>query len=493
MYDYSTLPSLVLDQIFGYLDYKERIRAKVCRRWKNEIEFKAKRNDNLIFYIGVYPMNRKWIWSNNKRLIKIENSFKIKKLDFLRSSYTLNHFRRLKKISIFNSVTLFDDMEVERPNEHVNLFGECEELEVYGFRFEGRTVFKLNKLRVLVIAEVGCEHLQLNCPKLEVFICLCNIPEIDYRYANKLKHIECFDDCLNKSTVKFGSLAYLTLFSAGEPIKGDLLNYMPNLKKLILFSKTSKQQLNVLKRQKAYYGLNELKLFCAGFGDDAIIKQNWPDLVFGIDAYTIDDIFVHYTKLTEPITRNSFIDYNALFDKFKILPGDFFTKVRFIKSVRLGKVDSYKHLFEFLKNCPQLDTVRFSPSMISKPEFFDCLFLLTPFIRLLCIRDCKLDMSKLNLTFLLNLHLANVELESTYLPIQFMKKCYKMCKNLCSFKFIQINRLMLDTGFNVVVFKFDGLLNVSNMEGTFLEHFRSLEDVFNYLQTNRMIREHIVV
>ena len=57
MHDYSQLPTLVLNEIFGYLNVEEVKCKPVCRTWKEEIELREKKNDTLVLHLGPYHWN----------------------------------------------------------------------------------------------------------------------------------------------------------------------------------------------------------------------------------------------------------------------------------------------------------------------------------------------------------------------------------------------------------------------------------------------------
>ena len=490
MHSYSTLPSLVLNEIFSYLNYKERIKAKsVCRSWKGEIDYKDKHKDGLIFHFGDYPLNRRWSWSNNRRLIGVENSFEIKSLDFLRLDSTRNYFKSLKKINICNTYTVFTDLDlVERPQKYINLFEQCEELELFGFEFKGSAIFKLNKLRVLVLRKTHCDYLKLNCPKLEVFICWSNIAIIEYKYENKLKYMECYNSCLEfkSSALRFTGMQTLNFYNLSGSIRKDVLSYMPNLKKLLLFTSFGKQDLNELQRQKRLYGLNELEILCSGFKDATVMQTN-SDGTFVLERSCLKAIFNHYPKFVEPIAWDCCIDYNALFDQFKILPKDFFTKVPLVGSVYFHRVENYKHLFEFLKHCPMLDCLTITTCEIQKRGFLNTLFLLTPSLRILNFREDCVKYTSFNLTFLANLKVINIRLEAPFLSLKFLRKIYKFSRYLVSFNYIQSQ--FGSKGFDVSIFKNGGYFNVTNTMGMFRKQFITVEDAIEFFKRDDLIKK----
>ena len=486
MYSYSTLPSLVLDAIFSYLTFKERIKAKsVCRSWKDEIEYKDKRKDSLTFYFRFHPLNTQWSWSNNRGLIGVENSFEIKSLEFLRLPFTLNYFKNLKKINISNRLTFYTGPDrTQKPRNFINLFEQCEELEIYGFAFEGTTIFKLNRLRVLVFKTMYCESMKLHCPNLEVFICWSQVDKIEYKYPNKLNYIECYHYCLEfKLSAQFTNLQTLNFFNLTRPIRSDLLGYMPNLKRLILFSSVGKPDLDKLERQKQLYKMNQLEILSSGF-KDALVKQPISQGMFFLNPSCVKAIFDNYPKLVEPIIWEILVDYNSLFDQFKILPNDFFVKLPLIRNVSIHEIDNYQHLTAFLKHCSMLECLSITTAKIQKPEFLDTLFLHHPSLNSLIFREQSIEYASFDLTFMLNLKLLHVRVLAPVLSIDFLRKIFKFNRYLIIFNYKQQN--FGSKGFDLKIFKHDGCFEIKCNMGI-KNKFRTIEDAIQFLRRNDLI------
>ena len=139
------LPTLALNAIFGYLNCKERIKCKsVCVRWRDEIKLIDKNRESLLLHIGDYPINIKWSNTNNRRLIRHENSFETKDLKFLEHPFTRSYFENVKKLVIYNS-TFLDSKKFQ---QYINSFIKCEEIEIKGFESINKMLINLLKLRV---------------------------------------------------------------------------------------------------------------------------------------------------------------------------------------------------------------------------------------------------------------------------------------------------------------------------------------------------------
>lgn len=499
MYDYSTLPSICLNEIFDYLSFKERIKIKsVCRDWRDEIESKDKKKDAIFFHLHFFPINRKWSWPTNKNLIRIENSFEIKNIEFLRSSFVKNYFKNLKKISICNPFTVYSDQEdVTSIHQYLAHFEQCESLELFGFQLAGKTTIKMKQLKILIMKKAHCNHLVLESPNLEFFSCWSRVKKIDYKNEQNLKYLECYNHCLNfKSNCKFINLESIIFYNqTGQAIRNDLLKYTPKLKKFILFS-SFQNDLSDLRRQRKIYGFNDLKISCSGFEDGVIIRQIDREGAFLIDAMCLEDVFNNYSKFDSPTNLESGINYDTVSRLFKILPDDFFTKVQMIGSLYIDEIENYNHLFEFLKNCPVLDCLTISFCKMTRPYFLDHLFMLTPSLRILAFNcEHRCNYVDFDLTFLNNLKLINVRLEASFLSINFLRKILHFTKHLISFNYVFKKNVYyihhFDPKFDITILKQFGAIHVVNSSGFFREQFNNFEEAINFIRVNPFSRSFI--
>ena len=75
-YDYSRLPTLVLNEIFGYLSVKERIKCKpVCRAWKSRSRAKKAR-DVLILHLDPSFKEFTIVEERSSHVLDIDLSFR---------------------------------------------------------------------------------------------------------------------------------------------------------------------------------------------------------------------------------------------------------------------------------------------------------------------------------------------------------------------------------------------------------------------------------
>ena len=262
MYDYASLPTLVLNEIFSYLSVKERIKCKgVCRAWKLEIELREQQRDTLILHVGPYPWNLRWRQTNNSGLMKFENSFEVKVNP--KHSVSIKLLEKTKKLAILNFSNC--DASLHSPNlqsylDYFKQFEDIEEIEIRNCLLAGTLNFDLPKLKVLVI-EGSLNKLALNCPSLEVLLWNWPIPEIDFRNTKKLKRLICLGW---PATVSFGckleSLEYLELF-ADDPVDDLPLDQMPKLKRLMVYSNNPQTDLEIIREQQKRNSMKNLEIF----------------------------------------------------------------------------------------------------------------------------------------------------------------------------------------------------------------------------------------
>src|SRR5699024_2296909 len=149
----------------------EQIRCKaVCRTWNAEIEQKEKVRDALVLHMGQYLRNMRWTHTNNRGLMKFENSFEVKRLSFLQHPLTRTLLKKIKKLAIVNYHPGAVDAEIAPTNVHpyIRFFDQLEEIEISAFHLRGTVTFELPRLKALVIRECPTDKLVLNCPSLEL-------------------------------------------------------------------------------------------------------------------------------------------------------------------------------------------------------------------------------------------------------------------------------------------------------------------------------------
>ena len=395
MCDYSSLPTLVLNEIFSYLSVREQVKCKsVCRFWKLEIELREKNRDSLVLYTGPYLWNIRWNPANGGRLMKFENSFEIEHPRILEQPSTRRLLKKTKKLAIVTQhMNVYNpELEFAKFCLYFNCFSECEQIEIHNFRLSGMIIFDLPKLKTLVFRD--CQDgrnsfkLFLDCPSLEVLFLDTRVKEVLIKTPRSLKRLFCSGWSVKVSSDdKFESLEYLNLFTKlYEPVSERLLDLMPKLKRLVLYSVDLEADLERIRKQRERWGLWQLEVLPAGFNKpvEMSLCNNFTAVVMINEC--LESLFGNYAKLVENSPWKVWIDYSTLFGKFKILPASFFERFSEF-CIEINEVTSYTHLFEFLWCCPYIQYLRIHFSKVKASLILDMMHLLHPSLRELGIMD----------------------------------------------------------------------------------------------------------
>ena len=429
MYDYAELPTLVLNEIFGYLSVKERIKAKsVCRTWREEIELREQKSDTLVLHLGPYPWNVHWTETNNRRLMKFENSFKVKNLDILEHPLSRELLNKTKKLAILRS---FGSLNSEYPTIEpcLSYFGNCEVIEIRDVFIGGELTFELDKLRVLVFNNSSVDKLVLNCPSLEMLFLNKRVNEIDFQNVKKLKRLICFGwpETVSLDGKVFESLEYLNLnlTVAHEPVNDRLLDRMSMLKRLVIYSNNLQADLEIIREQQKRFGLKNLEVLFDGFrGPVRVASGEDTHEVMHVDKW-LSKLFENYSKLEESSLCDTTVDYSKLFNKFKILPSNFFERFPQLATIEITQVTNYTHLFGFLKCCPFVQQLNIHLNSKVDANLILCQImpLLHPSLKHVAIvEECPSAVLKIDLAFLRLFHVAALRVETTRISAQFIRK-----------------------------------------------------------------------
>ena len=494
MYDYSCLPTLVpvMDRIFGYLSVKERVRCKsVCRAWRKEVERRERKKDTLVLHIGPYPWNMRWSQTNNQGLMKFENSFEVKNLTILDHPLTRSLMKKTKKLAFVHYHNVFNST-VSVFQSYLHYFEQCEEIEIRSL-FIGTTPLAINlpKLKVLVIKDGGSAvQLVLNCPSLEVLSWDSAVHEIHFQNAKKLKRLLCFGW---PSTVslngKFDALEYVNMFiSGGVRVNDRLLNRMPKLKRLVLYSNNPQADLKIIRRQQKRFGLKNLEVLFNGCRDPVEMELDSDSSRLMITGSGIKHLHENYSRLVEDSPWKFCIDYSQLFNKFKILPNNFFKRFNEPFTLDITEVTSYPHLLGFLKSYPYLQKLRIH-SNVKVGLVMDLMYSLQPSITLLSIvEDRPLDVLKIDLSFLRLLNLIQLSLQSTRLPIEFVRRAAAIRgPNLNSISFTRVPRVA--TGLLMICFHPQGPILIVNNRP---QQYSNIEQLIAAMRSEPELRNFLI-
>ena len=479
MFDYANLPTLALNAIFGYLNIKERVRCKgVCRTWRKEIELREQKSDTLVLHSGPYLWNQRWSETNNRGLMKFENSFEMKALTILDHPLTRELLEKTKKLAIMHFCkSVFGSASNLLP--YLGHFKQCEQIEIKNLQLNGTLKFDLPKLKVLVINDSPTEKLVLNCPSLEVLSWNWQVEEIDFQDAKKLKRIICFDWPEKVSSNKLESLESLNLIVAFA-LNDSLLDLMPNLKQFVIYPRNPQADLDSVRRQQERYGMADLEILPFGFRGAGELALS-PDMegVLALDL-CVDELFENYSKLEENSPWRVCIDYAKLFGKFKILPSNFFERFSEPFAIEISAVTNYTHLFEFLRCYPTLHKVSIHFSKVKADRILDAMMLLQPALKELTIVEKQTeDVIDIDFSFMRHFNLTIVNLVSSGLPADFIRAvAAKRGPHFTgiSFEDIENGRRL------AIYFSPQGVLLFDVSTGTISSCFGTVEELIAYMQ-----------
>lgn len=425
MHDYSRLPTLVMNEIFGYLSVKQRVKCKaVCRAWRQEIELRDKKKDTLVLHLGPYLWNQRWGHPNNRGLMKFENSFEMERLSLLKHPLTRALLKKTRRLAIVN---YHSSIEVPSIQPYIAYFDQCEEIEIQNFdlRTKGALTFDLPKLKVLVMRVTMIQRLVLNCPSLELLLSDWRFPEINIQRTNKLKRLFC---CGWPTFVlpkdRFECLEYLNLFiHQGERVYDSLLAWMPNLKRFVLYSRDPQSDLASIRKQQQRYGLRNLEVLsfgCSGATEIALQGNVWGVLEMN---HCVGQLFENYSTLVENSPWKFSVDYSRLFSKFKILPSSFLERFNEPGQIEISKVTNYTHLFSFLRCYPFLLELKLHWSSVKANLILDLMHVLQPSLRsLVIVEENPSDVLAIDLSFMCLFDIIILHLNSTRLPAAFLRR-----------------------------------------------------------------------
>ena len=420
MHDYSHLPTLVLNEVFSYLSFKDRLKCKaVCRSWREEIKLRDQNRDTLILHFGPYLWNVRWSQTNNRRLMKFENSFQVKNPAILEHPLAIELLEKTKKLALVS----FSRLEAEISTTFIGHYLKyCEELEIRSFFPETTLTFDLPKLKVLVINECPADRLVLNCPSLEVLSWNRQAAEIELQNVKNLKRLIAFGWPVKVSFEgKLDHLEYFNLFLPDEAFIGNRILYlMPKLKRLVIYSSHPQVDLQQIRLQQKLLGLTDLEVLFSGFRDPVQISLQHESV--RLDR-CIDQLFENYPKLVENSPWKVAIDYAQLFGKFKILPGDFFERFREPFGIEISAVTNYVHLYEFLKCYPFVQRLIIHFSKVNADRIMDMVHLIQESLsELTIVEERPSHLLQIDLSFIRRFRLTALGLESAGFPADFIRK-----------------------------------------------------------------------
>ena len=427
MCDYASLPLLVpvMDTILGYLSVKERVRCKgVCRSWRKAIERREQSSDTLILHLGPFLSNFRWTETNNRGLMRFEDSFQIKHLNFLKHPLSRALLKRTKKLAIVDFYTWLLTTESFTVQPYLDSLDRCEEIELLNMQVGDTLTLDLPNLKVLALKHTQIYKFTLNCPSLEVLFSNWQFDEIHFGSPKRLRRLLCSGwPAIVTMHTKFDALEYFNLFSScGEPLNDRLLDLMPRLKRFVIYSKNLPADLENIRRQQKRFGLTELEVLPSGFREPVEIAVKGDEIGIVQINRCVDELFENYSKIAENSSWRVWIEYSKLFSKFKILPSDFFERFSEPYLVEITEVSNYLHLFGFLQYCPTINHLRIHFSKVKAERVLDLVHWLQPSLTHLSITEERpSDLLKIDFSFLRLLNLMELRLDSTHFPVELIR------------------------------------------------------------------------
>lgn len=498
MYDYSELPTLVLNKIFGYLNVNGRIKCKsICRTWRKEIELLENQKDTLVLHVGRYLWNLKW--TNNGGLMKYENSFEMKHLTFLKSPLIKLLLKKTKKVAItmYHNL-LYAEIELSDLSPYLSLFNHLEEIEIVNFNLKGAQTFDMPKLKHLVIKGSSVGKLVLRCPSLETLFWDNKVEELQFYRVKKLKRLTCFGwPKYVMSDDKLKGLEYLSLYTIrDERLSDRMLEYMPKLKRFVLYSYYSQANLLTIQKQKQRLGMRELEILVSGFGApiEVALERNPSDFVALTTDKNLGELFDNYTKLEENFPMKFSLDYAALFDKFKILPANFFERFPMPFTVEISRVANYTHLFEFLRCYPFIQQLKLHFSKVDQANsILDWIHQQQPSLsELILVEKCPLNLIDIRLSFLKLINPVCLHLESTRLPVEFLRKVAAESGSL--FRYFAFREILTSHRLSIyILLNQIALVDASCGQVPQNAHrFKTIEPLISFLKTDPHLRTFVI-
>lgn len=421
-----TLPALILSEVLGYLNFKEKIRcALVCKSWRSKIVPYRRQESLFLHFNNLFPINIKCPFSGE--LIRYEDSFQLKNFKFLTSNLSRIYFSlNLQKLHIFN----MEQFQINLPNLGicVNSFGRLEQLSLTKLRLNEKTTLNLLKLKVLVLKNVTIDQqLDLNC-NLQTLICWSDIGKIKLRYPNKLLHLEVKSSSSLEFHQHFPNLAILSYYSHSGLTRSDFLENLRSLRQLVVYSPFVEHDLKELGRQKRQYNLHQLQVLSFGFEENTSSSEKFTyfpingNFIYLLDRFKLKELSTNYDKLNVKVNFPLQLDFCSLDEQFQRIPADFHKKFTQIFQVNVcwnsnELIEDHRPLIGFIKNCGFLPKLVLN-NCAFKQSFFELLAVCSSIGQLEIKENLKLDIK--NYEFFSKSFIFHLKIFLDRLPVQLL-------------------------------------------------------------------------
>lgn len=349
------LPTLVLYKISNYLNLKEKAQLRLVNKKFSKLNLY---NQNILcIHQNQYPLNL--IFSFTNKLVGYENStnFLNRKFYELKCNFP---FEKIKKLYI-SSIWILNDLDIKL--KKLNTFKSLEQLEINDGVFEDELKFNFKNLRILSLNNCKFNKtLELNCPLLEVFICLTEIKKLKFTYPLSLKYLELFEyHSLIKQFKNLESLALLTFKSIDPNILKDLAKLKDLNLNIANYMYLNLEEINLLKWNLEQ---SKLKVNMTFFKMSNCVQSKRVR----IDHTNVNIVKNNYYNLENNLRWKFEVNYSSLIRTFNYsLPIDFFIKFMNIQQVEISEqVVDKKGLIYFLSNCKQLRTLHINELLMNQ-------------------------------------------------------------------------------------------------------------------------------
>ena len=442
------LPLLVLQEIFSFLDWKERLKCKrVSKQWKFAIETTG--TQSLCIYSGRFPYKLKWCFSE-RELIREDTVYcDPDKFGNLRSKIEL--FRTLQKLCFFHvemnefiedlhllpnlKVLMIHDYKVKRERNLANLKLSSSSLEKLSFKY-----FKTEHPFEMI------DSIDLDTPNLSSLIFwndaitepFANFP-IKFRSPLKIQHLECieFDS-------KLSVLKNLETLVCQKIVCPFTLEDFKMLQRLELFP-AEEEELDYIRgimKEKNNLRKDSLEITVCGFKDLLVAFKHGYRLFFSnfeLNEHFLSQVAKHSENLVGYIPWDFNVYFSVFHKIFEEIPKNFFKKFSNFKRIYFSDYTRRLRKRKFPNQSEILQLlIQSNPKVVDLGwDFYFNLEFYEQLTSIKSIRHLEINDKFENLDYELFLKLEFLEslsIRTEKLPVDFIKKLFKL-KFMYNFSF----------------------------------------------------------
>ena len=196
------LPEVVLKEIFDFLGIWERLQVRcTCKKWKFVADALS-HQQNVCIYSNSYPYNERWCFSDQRVAEDAMVYLKFDREATRPFNLRMTFFQNLQKVYLFG---LYEKLDLFL--EEINQLSRLKVLMIEKGRIK-TGILNSSSLEKLSLNDYEIGHLQLHTPNLGSLILLndCNpdnnILNLEFRFPEKVKHLECSEFHRNLAELK---------------------------------------------------------------------------------------------------------------------------------------------------------------------------------------------------------------------------------------------------------------------------------------------------